>query len=173
MTLHRVVIKRKSDDEVIRAFEPDSFHMCEMVKNGVDINLNKEEFYSIITTVEEGEPVRDFLPKVGYPVYDLRRRKFGICIYKDEDQCLAHIEGDQKPRFITQDNPDYEYPKFYMDDEVQYQNEEGYFIKHAHYHVPKDVWEYTIAKLGMEGFDRITVTQDELIMVNPKIKDEE
>ena len=52
MTLYRVVIKNILTGEVIKSFEPDSFHMCEMVKNGVDINLNKEEFVSSIVAVE-------------------------------------------------------------------------------------------------------------------------
>jgi hypothetical protein len=126
------------------------------------------------------------LPEIGWPVYDLRRRKFGICIDHEGMQAIVHVEGDYYPVRVNLEMPEYEWPEFYINDEVSwthmvpeglenppYMTEElGYFIKHAHYHVPKDVWEYTISKLGIKGFDRFVVTGKELKLIKrfePKI----
>lgn len=104
---------------------------------------------------------RDYLPQVGWPVFDLRRRKFGICIEHILTEkgiaASVHIEGDRYPITITPELIEYEYPKFYNNDEVEWNGEPGYYIKHVHYHVPRDIWQYTISKQGMEGFDRFVV----------------
>ena len=110
---------------------------------------------------------RDYLPEVGYPVYDLRRRKFGICIQSDADneympRVLVHIEGDLNPRWITSNEKEYEYPKFYISDAVQWlrmgpSRERTFYVKHVHLHVPRGIWIYTIAEAGINGFERYDV----------------
>lgn len=104
---------------------------------------------------------RDYLPEIGWPVYDLRRRRFGICIggtiIDNEEYAKVHIEGDRYPVTISPEMPEYEYPAFYINDQVTWKGEDGYYIKHVHYHVPKNVWQYTIAKEGIAGFDRFVV----------------
>lgn len=121
---------------------------------------------------------RDYLPRTGFPVYDLRRRKFGICVsgIHDKGTALAHIEGDTLPVSVAPHMNEYQYPKFYNNDEVKYTivkdgtsiSEEGYYVKHVHYHVPKNIWQYTISKQGIEGFDRIVVEgEDPLEIITP------
>lgn len=125
---------------------------------------------------------RYHLPEIGWPVYDLRRRKFGICIDTIGTKAVVHVEGDLNPVTVSPEMKEYEYPEFYMNDEVTWmeaipdwpyvKKDPGYFIKHVHYHVPKDEWQYTIAKQGVEGFDRFTVTGKELDLITrfiPKI----
>jgi hypothetical protein len=116
--------------------------------------------------------IRDWVPMVGWPVYDLRRRKFGVCVRQMFGISEAHIEGDSKPRIIKEEDIDFEYPKFYINDGVRWisiHSQKGriYYVQHVHYHVPKDIWQYTIALEGMEGFDKFVVTQDELEIVEP------
>lgn len=115
---------------------------------------------------------RTYLPEIGYPVYDLRRRKFGICINTDENEfvnkALVHIEGDRYPRWITADDVTYEYPKYYMNDALRLLEKPSnvFYVKHVHLHVPRNIWQYTIAQQGIDGFDRFTIegeTQLELI----------
>lgn len=107
---------------------------------------------------------RDYLPELGWPVYDLRRRKFGICIGRYGEMAMVHVEGDVKPRLITSNEEEYEYPKYYVNDAVTWflsmQESAVYYIKHVHLHVPKGVWQYTIAQQGIDGFDRFTVDGD-------------
>lgn len=113
---------------------------------------------------------RYFLPQIGWPVYDLRRRKFGICIDLLDNEAIVHVEGDRYPVKVKANQQEYEYPKFYINDEVSWKKlteagdgtpymtqDAGYFVKHVHYHVPKDKWQYTIGKQGIEGFDRFVV----------------
>jgi hypothetical protein len=118
-------------------------------------------------------------PEIGWPVFDLKRRKFGICIgaglWHGKEVSIVHIEGDRFPSHIVPEDVKYEYPKFYNNDEVAWTHQVegdgmdlpprmtkdlGYYIKHVHYHVPRDVWQYTIARQGMEGFDRILVEDE-------------
>lgn len=118
---------------------------------------------------------RTHLPEIGWPVFDLKRRKFGICVgrglWQGKDNAMAHIEGDRFPSNIFPGDIAYQFPKFYINDEVAWTHQVegdgrdipphmtkdlGYYIKHVHYHVPRDVWQYTIAKQGMDGFNRFT-----------------
>jgi hypothetical protein len=106
---------------------------------------------------------REYLPCIGWPVYDLRRRKFGICIdvMPATGAFLVHVEGDRFPRYGTPDDVEYEYPKFYNDDALKWSGENDpnaiFYVKHVHLHVPDSVWEYTIAQSGIKGFDRLTI----------------
>jgi len=125
--------------------------------------------------------IRAFLPEIGFPIYDLRRRKFGICIQSDADneympRVLVHIEGDLNPRWITSNEKEYEYPKFYINDAVQWlrrgpSRERTFYVKHVHLHVPDNLWEYTISEQGISGFERYTIRGDyELELVNRAVR---
>lgn len=111
--------------------------------------------------------MRKHLPEIGWPVYDLRRRKFGICIDVNAEMALVHVEGDRFPRWITANENEYEYPMFYINDSVicrgMDEDPEPFYIKHVHYHVPNDTWQYTIARQGMKGFDRYVVEDERLL----------
>ena len=48
MTEYTVQIKRFSDDEVVKEFGPHPERFAEKIDDGVNRNLNHEEFYTVI-----------------------------------------------------------------------------------------------------------------------------
>jgi hypothetical protein len=55
MTIYQVQIIRAEDGTVTKAMETSSKKMAERLEDGVNINLNHEEYYTQIVEVEEKE----------------------------------------------------------------------------------------------------------------------